>query len=66
MGSRLLMRSLNLIELRFFSYGHVNYGKEAMKVKLSKQSRQFAESVLITSMCGVLMILGIEFVMTFA
>jgi hypothetical protein len=37
-----------------------------MKIKISKDKIRFAESVLLTSMCGTIMLLGIEFVMTFS
>ena len=37
-----------------------------MKMKLSEQTTRFAEMVLINSMCGVVLLLGIELVMTFA
>lgn len=37
-----------------------------MKVKLSTETTQFAESILLTSMFGTIMLLGIEFVMTFS
>jgi hypothetical protein len=36
-----------------------------MKVKVSEETTRFAESVLLTSMCGAVMLLGIELVMTF-
>jgi hypothetical protein len=36
-----------------------------MKARILEETTRFAESVLITSMCGMVMVLGIEFVMTF-
>ena len=36
-----------------------------MKFKISTEKAQLLESIVISSMCGAVMLLGIEFVMTF-
>jgi hypothetical protein len=37
-----------------------------MRNRLSEQTARFGESVLLTGMCSLVMLLGVEFVMTFS